>query len=173
MKQLSLYIAVIFLSIALLPAEFSRAASEVKTQDLLLELKGKSSRKISERDSYAEIASAFDAKDLIRLQTHTQSFLRFRKNSVFAPKALYLLAHLQAEKKRYPEALKTIGRIEKNYRQSSRMVSAQFLKAMIFKKIYLPDQSRAVLAQLMKSYPGSPESFRAQSELRYLKDKVN
>ncbi|MFP5519044.1 MAG: tetratricopeptide repeat protein [Bdellovibrionia bacterium] len=173
MKQLCIYSVMIGLSLSLMPLTSSHAATPRQQQALLQELTGKKPSQLKERDLYADILTAYDTKDLMRLQTKTQQLVRYFPQGSLAPKALYMQSLLQAEKKRYVEALKSIAKIEKSYPQSSRRVSATFLKAMIFKSIHLPQQSATVLREVSKKFPGSPESYRAAAELKILQNKVN
>ena len=66
----------------------------------------------------------------------------------------------------YPEALRDFQKISKNYPNSNKAVSAQFSKAITYKRLNLPAESKRVFKEVMAKYPGSPESFRAEAELK-------
>ncbi|HRO67219.1 MAG TPA: tetratricopeptide repeat protein [Pseudobdellovibrionaceae bacterium] len=146
----------------------SKTANEFSEQALLIELTGKDQGKLSEVDLYSELVSAYQSQDEIGFQSRLQTFLsRFPKSS-FADNALYLAGRKSLEQKRYAPALQYFHRIVSEYPRGNRAVSAQFAKAMTYKQMNLTAESRKVMKEVMRKYPGSPESFRAEGEMRLL-----
>jgi TolA-binding protein len=66
------------------------------------------------------------------------------------------------------EALKEFDLVERKYPNSNKRVSAAFAKGMIFKRLNVREAAKETFKRILETYPGSPESFRASSELRLL-----
>lgn len=169
MKQLCLGIMTFLFSISV----FAAPKKDLSQSALLAELKGQSPQSMSELELYTEVVNAFDGKRLKSLELQAQSFLQKHPLSPRADNVLFMQATLHAEKKNYAKSLRAISLIEQKYAQSNRHSAALFLKAMIFKNIHLPEQSRAVLLKIRETYPRSPEFYRAEAELRILQNQVN
>lgn len=167
MKQISL----IFLGI-IFSASFSTAATEqranFKREELVKELLG-SSKDQSDMAIYSDIVSSYQANDAMKLRYHLQSMMKKYPQSSYADNALYLAGRLSMENKNYPQALAHFKTITEKYPRSNRFVTAQFAKAMAYKKMNLSKQAREVFADIKNKYPGSPESLRAQNELKLIK----
>ncbi|MNJ94616.1 tol-pal system protein YbgF [compost metagenome] len=133
---------------------------------LLVELTGKDISKESDMALYAEMLSAYDKNDEIAFKSRLQSLITRFPKSVYADNALFLAGRRALDGGNYPEAVKYFSRVEKEYPRSSRVPAARFAKAMTYKKMNLPTFSRKILAEVRAKYPGSPESFRADSELK-------
>jgi TolA-binding protein len=73
---------------------------------------------------------------------------------------------MAVEHSNFPEAIRYFARIEKEYPNSDKAASARFAKAMTYKKMNLPQFAKRSLAEVRAKYPGSPESFRADAELK-------
>lgn len=181
MKQLSLLAATVFLSLPLslharsLPAakpsnNMSPKASykELKEQQLLVELTGKDVSKESDTKLYAEMVGAYEADDEIAFKSRLQSLLSRFPTSSYADNALYLAGKLAVNHSNYPEAIRFFGKVEKEYPQSDKVTAATFAKAMTYKKMNLGEYAKRALTEVRAKYPGSPESFRANAELKML-----
>lgn len=169
MKQLVLLVITLFVSYSSL-AEVRKGHRDAA---LLQELTGVQTGRMSESQLFSQILKEVESENLGAAQRLAKEFSQRFSKSHLSPRALYSVAQLQANKGKLTDSLRTLAQIEKNYPQSSRAVSAQFLKAMIFKKIHLPNQSSSVLKDLQKRFPGSPEAYRAQVEIQLLSNKVN
>ncbi|MBX2989051.1 MAG: tetratricopeptide repeat protein [Bdellovibrionaceae bacterium] len=135
---------------------------------LVIELTGKDESKMSDIDLYAEIAAAYQGQDAVGLRRTLKTFLARHPKSSFADNALYLAGRQSLERREYAEALRYFQRLINDYPRSNRVVAAQFAKAMAYKKMHLEAEARKAFRDVIQKYPGSPESFRADSEMRLL-----
>ena len=175
MKQLRLLAATVLLSLPLAStATVVGANSKAKKRDtaqeaLLVELTGKDLSKESDITLYAEMVSAYDGNDEIALKSRLQSLLSRFPQSPYADNALFLAGRMAVDNSNYAQAIKYFSQIEKQYPRSNKVAAAKYAKAMTYKKMNLPEFSRKALAEVRAKYPGSPESFRADAELKVLK----
>jgi TolA-binding protein len=167
MKQLSVLTATVLFSLSFVGV--SHAKPHNKQEALLVELTGKDIAKGSDIDLYAEIVSAYENDDEILLKSRLQSFMTYFPKSSYADNALFLVGRRAADHGNYPDAIRYFARIEKEYPRSNKYVAARYAKAMTYKKMNLPQFSRKILTEVRAKYPGSPESFRADSELKIVK----
>lgn len=137
-------------------------------ESLMIELTGQDLNKMSESEFYAEVIQSFRANNEITLQTQSQRFLKKFPRSQFADNVLYLSGMLALQNKNYSSALKSFQKVLKNYPNSNKVVAAQYGKALTYKKLNLAAEARRVFKEVMSKYPGSPESFRAEAELKLL-----
>ncbi|UXR63147.1 outer membrane protein assembly factor BamD [Bdellovibrio bacteriovorus] len=175
MKQLRLLAATVLLSLPLAsPAKTGEANSKAKNRDmaqeaLLVELTGKDLSKESDITLYAEMVSAYDGNDEIALKSRLQSLLSRFPQSAYADNALFLAGRMAVDNANYAQAIKYFSQIEKQYPRSNKVAAAKYAKAMTYKRMNLPEFSRKALVEVRSKYPGSPESFRADAELKVLK----
>lgn len=175
MKQLRLLAATVFVSLPLMANSKSSNMSsrssvkEAKEQQLLIELTGKDVSKESDMKLYAEMVGAYEADDEIAFKSRLQSLITRFPSSSYADNALYLAGRLAVTHKNYPEAIRYFSRVEKEYPTSDKVSAAAFVKAMTYKKMNLGEFARKVLIDVRSKYPGSPESFRADAEIKMLK----
>lgn len=171
MKHLRLMATTVLLSLPLAvqagPTVKKTSPSKLSHQEsLLVELTGKDISKESDKTLYAEMMSAYERNDEIAFKSRLQSLLTRFPKSVYADNALFLAGRRALDNGNYPEAVKYFSRVEKEYPHGSKVAAARFSKAMVYKKMNLPEFSRKILAEVRAKYPGSPESFRADSELK-------
>lgn len=175
MKQLRLLAATILFSIPMsvlakpqeLPKKLS--AKEIKEQALLVELTGKDISKENDIGLYAEMVSAYQRDDEIAFKSRLQALMTRFPQSSYADNALFLAGRMAVDHNNYAEAVKYFAQIEKQYPRSNKVAAAKFAKAMTYKKMNLPDFAATNLKEVRTKYPGSPESFRAQAELKTLR----
>ena len=141
-------------------------------EKLIVELTGKEIKKLSDVEVYGALIDADYANNDIAFKSRLQTLLTDFKNSSFADNALYLAAKRAMLQKDFAGALRHISRIEKDYPRSNKLVSAQLLKALCYKNIGLSEQAQKAFVELRMRFPGSPESFRAGTELQLL-SKMN
>lgn len=174
MKHLRLFAATVILSIPCL----SLAAPSKKIENpgkmskegmLMLELTGKDFSRESDSSLYAQLVSAYEKNDEIAFKARLQNFNSRFSKSPLAGHVLFLAGRFAVDRNNYAEAIRYFSDVEKKHPRSSKVISAKFAKAMTYKKMNLPEISRSLLSQIVKRYPGSPESFRAQNEMRALK----
>lgn len=175
MKQLRLIAATVFLSLPMMagakpvsPSE-KRLSPDLNSEALLVELTGKDLSKESDISLYAEMISAYHEGDEIGFKSRLQNLLRRFPQSSYADNALFVAGRMAVDRGNYAEAIKYFAQIERQYPRSNKVVAAKFAKAMTYKKMNLPEFSRKTLSEVRSKYPGSPESFRADVELKIFK----
>lgn len=146
----------------------SQKRDELSREALLIELTGKDDSTMSDVDLYAEIVAAYQARDRAGMKARVDKFMARHAKSSFADNALYLAGRLSLDQKHYGDALRYFNRVSSDYPRSNRVVSAQFAKAVAYKKMNLETEARRVFREVIQKYPGSPESFRADGEMRML-----
>ena len=174
MKQLMSISATVILSLPLFGfAKTSTTFKPTKAQNqqaaLLVELTGKDISKESDMTLYSEMVTAHEKNDEIGFKSRLQSLLSRFPQSAYADNALFLAGRRAVDNGNYAEAIRYFGRIEREYPRSNRIVAARFAKAMTYKKMNLPEFAKRNLADLKKRFPGSPESFRAEAELKMMR----
>lgn len=142
------------------------SAKELKEQALLVELTGKDLSKENDITLYAELVSAYHADNEIAFKSRLQNLMNRFPQSSYADNALFLAGRMALDHNNYAEAIKYFAQIEKDYPRSNKVAAAKFAKAMTYKKMNLPDFATRNLQEVRKRFPGSPESFRAQVELK-------
>lgn len=138
-------------------------------EDLMAELTGKDVARMSDAALYAEIVGAYQAQDQLTLQTRLQTLLKRFPQSEYADNALYLAGRSAMEHRNYAGALKYFSKVNELYPHGNKIVSSQFAKAMAYRKMNLDSLAREVLLNVKKKYPGSPEAFRADGEIKLLR----
>ncbi|UOF01652.1 tetratricopeptide repeat protein [Bdellovibrio reynosensis] len=175
MKQLRLLAATVLLSVPMSAfaknSALSKAspAKDLQQEALLVELTGKDFTKENDINLYAEMVSAYQNDDEIGFKSRLQSLLSRFPQSSYADNALFLAGRMAVDHNNYAEAVKYFTEIEKKYSSSNKVVAAKFAKAMTYKKMNLPNFAMNTLKEVRAKYPGSPESFRADAELKLMK----
>jgi TolA-binding protein len=162
-----LLITMLFLSATLLQAAPKRApvASPV---DLKTELTGIDYHKMSEDNLYIEVLNRYQSNKPTQLEYMGRIFLSRYSTSAYADNVLYLMGYSSLENKKYSEALRHFESLTRKYPNSNKAVSAEFAKGTAFKHMRLKKQAQITFLKLRKKYPGSPEYYRAESELKIL-----
>lgn len=151
----------------------ARASSKDATsQALLVELTGQDVTKEDDLTMYAQMVSSFQKDDEIGLKSRLQSLLQRFPQSAYADNALYLAGRMAVDHKDYAEAIKYFSQIERDYPKSNKVTAAKFAKAMTYKAMNLPELSAKVLNEVRSRYVGSPESFRANAELKIIQKEL-
>lgn len=174
MKQLSLTTAIVFFS-ALVSAETKPLTTpnslreETSSQALLVELTGKDISKENDITLYSEMVSAYQGGNEIAFKSRLQRMLLKFPQSPYADNALFVAGRMAVDNNNYAEAIRYFSQIEKNYPTSNKLIAAKFAKAMTYKKMNLSSFAAQTLREVRVSFPGSPESFRADAELKIMK----
>lgn len=115
-------------------------------------------------DSYrkGQIVEAYRFKDLL-LKNYPQS--------IHADNAVYLTGMLDMQRGRFAEAIKNFGAVQTLYPAGNKVPAALYAKSMTYNKLNMNQLSLQILEEVIKKYPGSPESQRAWMDLR-LKGKT-
>ncbi len=124
--------------------------------------------KMSEGDLYAELVRSYDMNNEIRFFSRYQAFMRKYAQGPLADDAMYLAGLFSLSNKNYGPSLKYFNLILKQYPSSNKTSSALFGKGVALKKMNLVEESKLVLAEVQKKFPGSPEALRADGELKIL-----
>lgn len=143
----------------------ARAAKSVQN---LIELTGIESKQMSEKDLYVQVVERYRASDMTGLRARVRLFVQKYPKSIYADNALYLSGRLAFEQKKYADAIGQFNQLIQKYPNSNKVVSAQYAKALTFQRMNLSEQSRSVLTEVAKKFPGSVEAARARSELKVM-----
>lgn len=139
------------------------ALSRLRKDKWLKEFQG-----LDEKGLYGKVIEYFRAKNALALKLVSDELARRFPTSPQRDNALYLMGIMDLQKDAYVPALRNFEAIIKSYPDGNKRVSALFAKAVVYKRLNLLDQSESVLNQVIREYPGSPESQRAVLELRLL-----
>lgn len=174
MKQLRHLAATVLITVPLSITAFAKPAPK-KTivnsnqEALLVELTGKDISKESDITLYAEMVGAYQKNDEIAFKSRLQSMMSRFPKSAYADNALFLAGRMAVDHNDYAQAVKYFSEIEKKYSKSNKVPAAKFAKGMTYKKMNLPEFALRSLKEVRARYPGSPESFRADAELKMIK----
>lgn len=136
---------------------------------LMIELTGKDPSKIDEATLYSEIVAAYRRNDEIGFKSRMQTFMTRFSGSAYADNVLYLAGRMAFSNKNYPEAIKYYQKVTQQYPRSNKAAAARLATGVAYKKMNLAPQAKFVFRDLRKKYPGSPEYFRAEVEMKILK----
>lgn len=145
-----------------------RAASAQKDA-LMIELTGKDPSKIDDVTLYGELVKAYRSNDEIGFKSRLQTFMTRFASSSYADNALYLAGRMAFQNKNYGEAIRYYQQVITKYPRSNKVVGAKLAKGIAYKQMNLQPQARTVFVDLRKRFPGSPEAFRAENEMKLIK----
>ncbi len=136
--------------------------------DLKAELTGKNLNKMNDDQLYAEILAQYQRGDTIVMKRALKILTQKYSNSPHADNALYITGYSALEKNRFAESLHYFEQLLKNYPGSNKAVSAEFAKGLAYRNMKLMSLAQKTFFKVRKKYPGSPESYRAENELKLL-----
>jgi TolA-binding protein len=136
---------------------------------LYFELSGEKYEGLNSNQVYEKIIEKYRGNDLKALEAYMNLLLIKYPQSHFADNALYLQGMLAFSIKSYAKSLEAFQKIIKLYPNGNKAVSALFAKGILYKKLNLKTESENVLSNVKVKYPGSPESLRADAEIKILK----
>jgi TolA-binding protein len=142
-----------------------------KMESLLVELTGKDFSKSSEETLYAELVTCYQTNDSIGFQSRLQNLLTRFPKGLYVDNALYLSGQKYLEEKKYSLALKQFAIVTSQFASSNKAVSAQFAKAFTYKQMNLDSFASKNFQEVIKKFPGSPEAYRAENELKLMRVK--
>ncbi|WP_413290868.1 tetratricopeptide repeat protein [Bdellovibrio sp. HCB337] len=170
MRQYFILTVTFVLSLSTVSAEAAKKVKDSMSKDaLMIELTGKDPSKVSESALYGEIFNAYRSNDEIGFKSRMQTFMTRFPASSYADNVTYLAGRLAFDGKNYAEAIKYYQKVITQYPRSNKVVAAKYAKAVAYKKMNLDPQAKGVFADLRKKYPGSPEAFRAENELKLMR----
>ncbi len=169
MRQHFILLLTFIVSLSSAQAAFAATKKSHNDEALMIELTGKDPSKVNETTLYSEIVAAFRRNDEIGFKSRMQTFTTRFGNSPYADNVLYLAGKMALGNKNYAEAIKYFQKVIAQYPRSNKAVAARMAKGYAYKKMNLAPQARYVFQELKSKYPGSPEYFRAENELKILK----
>lgn len=150
----------------------SKAQNEkIEEVKLLSELKGNKISAKNDIELYELMTKSYQEKQTDLIKLYTKDFeARFSKSDLL-DNAWYLTGLALSENSEYYSALSYFQKIETYSPYGDRASQAKLAKALMYKKMGLEDVSVVNLKELVKKYPGSPESYRATNELKLVTQK--
>jgi TolA-binding protein len=137
-------------------------------EKVFFELAGEKIDGLSEIQVYRKAVEKYQQSDEAALTAYANLLLKKFPRSIYCDNALYLQGMLAFSEKNFGESLSSFQKILANYPKSNKAVSALYAKGVVFKKMNLDKQAVRILAEVVNKYPGSPESARAQVELKLI-----
>ncbi|PWU22321.1 MAG: hypothetical protein C5B49_01010 [Bdellovibrio sp.] len=122
-----------------------------------------------EQSLYNEMVAAYERNDELSFQPRFQRMMADHAKSVWADDAIYLAGMLKFSNKQYGQALQLFAKILENYPESNKARAALFAKGAAYRQMNLLPQAKEIFEQVQSRFPGSPESRRADVELRIMK----
>jgi len=163
----------ILLTLILIPFQISLAkisgVGGLDRDALIAELTGKPVQREDEKTIFIEILRGYQSDNWTLLDRNLKTLLTLHPKSPLADNGIYLAGLYQFHRRKYGVAIEYFNRILRDYSHSEKAVSATFAKGMTYKTMGLPELAKSKMNQVIKSYPGSPESLRAGLEIRMIK----
>ncbi len=132
------------------------------------ELAGENITTLTEIGAYRKVIEKYQINDAIALKAYSNILIKKFPRSIYCDNALYLMGMMYFTENKYGESLNAFQKILTQYPQSNKAVSALFAKGIVFKKMHLNKEAMTILSQVSKLYPGSPESMRAEMEMKLI-----
>ncbi len=147
----------------------NRISKNLKNElELKAELTGRDLYKMNDDQLYTDILSQYQKGDTASMKRALNLMLKKYKQSIHADNAIYLVGYSALEKNRFAEGLAYFQLLLKMYPQSNKAVSAEFAKGIAYRNMRLPSLAQKTFLKVRKHYPGSPESFRSENELKLM-----
>lgn len=143
-------------TIALLTANFAEAAVPKKMNAF----------EDGERLVYTRVVEAYRKNDLRNLIANRVLLEKNYPNSVHLDNAYYLSGMMEFHNNRMAEAVKSFGTVRRRFPQSNKRPAALFGLAMSYRKLGLQPIANNIMNEIIREYPGSPESQRAWAQLK-------
>ncbi|MBX7231381.1 MAG: tetratricopeptide repeat protein [Bdellovibrionales bacterium] len=121
-----------------------------------------------EKALYIKIVESYQQGDLVKLLQLKNILLSYYPTSIHCDNALYLLGSLEFQKGKIAESIHTFSTLIEHFPSGNKRPAALYAKSMAYSKLNLPQISQKILSEIVKTYPGSPESQRAWIDLRLL-----
>lgn len=147
----------------------SSRAQKIQDLKLLSELTGRKVTFKTDKELYAELTAAYKNHKTDQMRMLVKEFEVKYPRSELMDNAWYTMGLASMENSDYNDALVYFQRIEKQAPQSDRAGPARLAKAIMYKRMNLLEVAEQNLRIIKKRYPGSPESARADMELKLIK----
>ncbi len=118
---------------------------------------------------YAKVIESYRKGDSSLLNKSVRMFLKTYPQSVHADNALYLNGLLALSKESFKRALKNFNLVSRFYPTGNKVPAALLSKGITLRKLGKKDQAKKVFKNVRKKYPGSPEYFQSDFQLKLLK----
>jgi TolA-binding protein len=165
---MKLFLSAIFIfasAISLAAPKSLQSKSEI---DLKAELTGKDINKMNDDQLYTEVLAQYQRGDTAAMKRAMGILLHKYKASPHADNALFIVGYNALEKNQFAEGLHYFQQLLRDYPTSNKAVSAEFAKGIAYRNMKLTNLAQKTFFKVRKKYPGSPESFRAENELKLL-----
>ena len=126
-------------------------------------------KKLSDGQLFAEMSDRYQAQDRWGFEVRYRLFVRKYPMNGRIDEAHYMKGLMELAERNYGVALASLNKILKEHPHGKKAPAALFAKGIVYKKMNLKKESKKVLSEVGKQYPGSPESLRAQNELKLLR----
>ena len=147
------------------PKQIRQSTREI---DLKAELTGSDLTKMNDDQLYTEVLAQYQRGDTVAMKRALGMLTKKFKNSPHADNAIYIVGYNALEKNQFAEGLHYFQLLLKEYPTSNKAVSAEFAKGLAYRNMKLTSLAQKTFFKVRKKYPGSPESFRAENELKLL-----
>lgn len=118
---------------------------------------------------YAKVIEAYRQGDSLQLNKSVREFIKTYPQSVHADNSLYLNGLLALSKENYKRASKNFKLLQKFYPNGNKIPSAMVGRGIALRKLGKKKQAIAIFEGVRKLYPGSPEYFQSDFQLKILK----
>lgn len=169
MKQFFSSVFVIFVVVLSLNSNAVPQKNDLSEKSLLIELTGHDQEIKTEETLYKEMLTGYQLNDFRKVKSLSQQILKKYPHGVYGDSAMYLAGKTALENKFYGEALRNFNLLIQKFPQGSKVLAAQFAKAQTYEKMNLKNVAIQTYIKIKAKYPGSPESFRADTQLKLIR----
>ncbi|MGE3683232.1 MAG: tol-pal system YbgF family protein [Bdellovibrionales bacterium] len=114
---------------------------------------------------YTRLVESFRKNERDQVLRQRALLERNYPNSIHLDNAYYLSGMAEYQHERYGEAVRAFGTVRERFPRSNKRPAALFALGVTYEKLGLQPQAIGVWRQLIKEYPGSMESRRAEMHL--------
>lgn len=118
---------------------------------------------------YAKVIEAYRQGDSLQLNKSVRLFLKTYPQSVHADNSLYLNGLLALSKENYKRASKNFRLVQKFYPNGNKIPSAMVGRGIALRKLGKNKKAMEIFEGVRKKFPGSPEYFQSDFQLKFLK----
>ena len=118
---------------------------------------------------YSKVIESYRQGDSLLLNKAVRLFLKTYPQSVHADNSLYLNGLLALSKENYKRASKNFSLLQKYYPNGNKIPSAMVGKGIALRKLGKKEKAKQIFEKIRKKYPGSPEYFQSEFQLKILK----
>lgn len=119
-----------------------------------------------ERLVYTRVVEAYRKNDIQNVIANRALLEKNYPNSVHLDNAYYLSGMMEFQNNRMAEAVRSFGTVRSRFPQSNKRPAALFGLAMSYRKLGLQPIANNIMNEILREYPGSPESQRAWAQLQ-------